>query len=466
MKPKLLIPDKLQCLYEDYWRYIILRGGRGGSKSHGVATAQLIRGRKRPMLFLDTREIQRSITDSVYSLLENKIHELGLKDFYDVLKTEIRGQNGTKFIFAGLHNNVDNIKSVEDVDECWVEEGQKVTANSWTKLVPSIRKEISPCCFQKLEMGDENGKPCKKCGNIVPLDKIIPSRIVVSYNPELEEDPTEQIFYINRKRNSKVVDINYTDNPFFPNVLREEMLDDKENLSEEMFNHIWLGKCLSSIPGAVFEDEMAKITADGRITDVPYNERYPVHTFWDLGHSDQTCIWFIQIVGFQYHIIDYYENFGKKMPHYIKEIQNKEYIYGTHFLPHDADHEQLGQEATVAEQAEEALGSVEVVPRVRLKAHAISQASLALALSVFDREKTSEGITHLKKHSYIISDDGEKRSKEPKHDIHSHCADAYETFGTALAEHMVTSTQNIPQVPGYINQHEQNTVRRDGPRLG
>lgn len=417
------------------------------------------------MTFLDTREIQKSINDSVYSLLEKKIHELKLNKFYDVLKSEIRGQNGTRFIFAGLHNNVDNIKSVEDVDECWVEEGQKVTMNSWTKLIPSIRKEISPCCFVKMDIDTGTGLfYCNKCNKVVPPDKIIPSRIVVTYNPELTEDPTEQIFYVNRKHRSKVIQMNYTDNPFFPNVLREEMESDREKKTTEHFRHIWLGECLSSIPGAVFEEEMAKITAEERITDVPYDPRYPVLTFWDLGHSDQTCIWFIQIVGFQYRVIDYYENFGYKMPHYIKHIQSQEYVYGGHYLPHDADHEQLGQEATVLEQARAALGNVILVPRVKFKAHALSQASLALALSWFDKERTADGVTHLRKYAYAVSDDGEKRSKEPEHNIHSHGSDAYQTFGTALAEGLVSTAGSIPQVSGYPRQNEMADRRR--PRLG
>ena len=373
------VPGKLEPLYEDCWRYIILEGGRGGAKSHGIATSQIVRGSERPMLFLDAREVQKSIKDSVHSLLEKKISELGFEDFYEVLDTEIRGENGTKFIFAGLGHNIGNIKSIEDVDECWVEEADVVSDYTWQKLIPTIRKEISPCCFSKLDMGDDKGKPCKECKKMIPLDKIIPSRIVISYNPDLREDPTYQRFHEKRPTNSKLIQMNYRDNPWFPEVLRQEMEDLKESNYEE-YLHVYEGECRAAVVGAVFAKEMAragKITEEypsSRITKVPYEKAKPVDIHYDLGRANKTAMWFVQIIGYEIRLIDYYENHGEHFSHYIQYAQERPYVLGNHYLPHDGDLKHVSARESVKKQAINAYGSdnVKTVRRIPKKAMAIA----------------------------------------------------------------------------------------------
>ena len=285
-------PEILEPLYNDYLRYVILEGGRGGMKSHGVATSQLLRGMKRPMLFLDAREIQRSIADSVHYLLEKKISDLKLSSFYNVLDTEIRGENGTKFIFAGLRHNISNIKSIEDVDECWVEEAQTVSDMTWETLIPTIRKEISPCCFVALGIGNEREQPCSKCGEMVPLEKIIPSRIVVTFNPDLESDPTYQRFVVKTPTNSIHIKTSYKDNPWFTGVLRQEM-EDLRVSDYQKYLHVYEGHCKMAVEGAIYAEALQKARDSGRIGFFPYDDRYPVSAFADIGWADNTSWWFL-----------------------------------------------------------------------------------------------------------------------------------------------------------------------------
>ena len=141
-------PAKLKCLFEPKsCRYRILYGGRGGAKSWGIARALLIKGIKNPIRVLCAREFQTSIKDSVHKLLSDQIYAMGLEAHYEITQTTIRGINGTEFIFAGIKNNINGLKSIEGIDIAWVEEAQTITNTSLEVLTPTIRKEGSAYCM-------------------------------------------------------------------------------------------------------------------------------------------------------------------------------------------------------------------------------------------------------------------------------------------------------------------------------
>ena len=126
----LRLPEKLGFLFEPY-QYKVAYGGRGSGKSWSFARALLVQGYAEPLRILCTREIQKSIKDSVHRLLADQIKDLGLADFYEVLETVIRGKNGTEFVFAGLQTHtVESIKSYEGMDRVWIEEAHKVSKRS------------------------------------------------------------------------------------------------------------------------------------------------------------------------------------------------------------------------------------------------------------------------------------------------------------------------------------------------
>ena len=155
-------PEKLRFLFSPA-RYKVVRGGRGPGKSWGFARALLIMGAKRPLRVLCTREVQKSIAQSVHQLLRDQIEALGLSGQYEVLTTEIRGKNGTQFFFSGLSDQTaESLKSFEGVDVCWCEEAQAISKRSWDILIPTIRKDGS--------------------------------EIWVSFNPQLESDETYRRF--------------------------------------------------------------------------------------------------------------------------------------------------------------------------------------------------------------------------------------------------------------------------------
>lgn len=415
-------PKKLQFLFHPK-RYKISYGGRGGAKSWGFARALLVLGAGRPIRVLCAREIQKSIADSVHKLLADQIEAMGLAGFYEIQKTAIYGKNGTEFLFAGLRHNISNLKSYEGVDIVWVEEAQSVSKASWDVLIPTIRKEGS--------------------------------EIWVSFNPDLEDDPTYQRFVMDPPSNADVVKINYDSNPWFPDVLRQEMEDCRRKNYQD-YLHIWEGQCKQAVEGAIFAAELQKAAEENRITRVPVQPGIPVHTFHDLGQSDNYAIWFAQIVGMEFRLVDYYQNSGQKVPHYIDVLARRGYHYGEIFLPHDAEHEQLAAQQTVAQQYREAIRnnpslgkSVRIVPRIPKKFLAIEAARKIFERCVFDKDKCTDGIQCLRRYRYAIDEETGKIGKEPMHDIYSHGADAFMQMAQYLKPEVKQQTRQ-PDLRGIV----------------
>lgn len=190
-------------------RYKVYYGGRGAGKSYQFARALILLGKKRPIRVLCAREIQRSIGESVHRLLCGHAEKIGLGGFYEITRDTIRGINGTEFIFKGLRSNPQEIKSTEGIDIAWVEEAQAVSAESWDVLIPTVRKPGS--------------------------------EIWVTFNPMDESDPTYQRFVSDPPDGAIVRKVNYDANPYFPEVLRQEMewLKARDYAS---YLHIWEGE--------------------------------------------------------------------------------------------------------------------------------------------------------------------------------------------------------------------------------
>lgn len=202
------IPDKCMFLLTKQSRYKVLYGGRGSGKSFSIALALLIKGMQSKIRVLCTRQIQASIKDSVHKLLSDLIYNYHFEKYFNITQDSIKGINGTEFIFKGLKNNVSEIKSTQGIDVAWCEEAEAITEESWDILIPTIR-----------EKGSE---------------------IWISFNPNMKGDNTYQRFVVNKPDNCISVEMNYMDNPFFPDVLREEMEFCKA-INYPKYEHIWLG---------------------------------------------------------------------------------------------------------------------------------------------------------------------------------------------------------------------------------
>lgn len=382
-------PDKLQFLFEPH-RYKVAYGGRGSGKSWSIARALLIQAAQRPLRILCARETMESIKESVHQLLETQIESLGLSQYYEVLRDEVRGKNGSQFNFAGLKHNVNNIKSLEACDICWIEEAQTVSEDSWKKLIPTIRKDGS--------------------------------EIWVSFNPELDTDETYKRFVVNPSPRAKTCLINWRDNPWFPKELKLEMEELKAKDHDE-YEHIYEGATTSAVKEAVYKAELRAAELGGRICRVPYDATHPVHTFWDLGYGDMVSIWFAQAIAFEYRIIDYYENSRQAIDFYIQALQAKGYSYGTCVLPWDGGAKQLGSGRSIEELIRAKGYRTRVLPQWRV-ADGINAVRTIFPQCYFDSEKCADGLSGLRRYQWGPIPASGVLKREPLHDAASHPADA------------------------------------------
>lgn len=385
-------PAKLRFLFQPS-RYKVARGGRGSSKSWSIARALLIQGAQKPLRVLCTREVQKSIQQSVHQLLKDQIEALGLGSFYDPLATEIRGKNGTLFLFAGLSDmTADSLKSFEGVDVCWVEEAQSVTKNSWNILIPTIRKEGS--------------------------------EIWVSYNPQLESDETHQRFTINPPPECMNVEVNWRDNPFFPKVLEAERKHAKATMKPEEYAHIWEGQCKPAVEGAIYFDQMA----NAKIGEVPQDATLKTHAVWDLGFNDSMAIILVQRVSSEIRIVGYVEGTQRTLADYSAELKalrldNQPVNWGQCWLPHDgfAKRHQTGKSDSAILSG---LGwDVRRVPQTDVEA-GIKRAREIFHRVYFNKTRAERLIECLKRYRRHVSVTTGEPGK-PMHDEFSHGADAF-----------------------------------------
>lgn len=310
---------------------------------------------------------------------------------YRVLETEIRGQNGTSFVFAGLRDqDVGKIKSFEGVDICWVEEAQSVTKKSWSTLIPTIRK---------------NG-----------------SEIWVTFNPELETDETYLRFVEKPPPDTALININWRDNPFFPETLEKERVLLQANDPDE-YETVWEGKCRSAVVGAIFRREIADLVASKRVRPVPHDPALKVHTVWDLGWNDQTSIILCQRHTAEVRIIDYVEDTEKTLAEYVALLRNKLLNWGTDYLPHDGATKNL-QTGKSAQEILTGLGrKVSIVPKIDIET-GLKAAKLVFPRCYFDETKAKRLVECLKRYRRAVPvNTGEPAS--PLHDEYSHGADAF-----------------------------------------
>lgn len=400
LKIKREVPEKFEPLLEPY-RYKGAHGGRGGAKSHFFAEDLTLLGYATPVRAVCVREVQNSLRESVRQLMIDKIAKFGLGEFYHVLDAEIRGQNGTLIIFKGMQSySAESIKSLEGFDIAWVEEAQNLSHKSLRLLRPTIRKPGSQLWF--------------------------------SWNPRFKRDAVDELLRgPHPPKHSCVVNVGWEDNPWFPDVLRDEMEEDYAR-DPEMADHVWGGNYEIVTDGAYYAKLLYAAEKAGRITHVPYDPEEPVYTGWDLGLDDCTAIWFAQIIGAEVRFIDYFEARNTALIDIAKQIKELPYVYAEHYLPHDVETREMSTAKTRKEQLE-AVGLRPIRPGSRLPvADGINAAKTLIVKSVFDKEKCVRGLDALQAYRTEKNEDRDVFSPRPLHDWSSHAADAYREIAVNL----------------------------------
>ena len=416
------LPAKLGQIFEGEADYRGAYGGRGAAKTIGFAKMAVVEMLSlyegKPWKFLCGRELQKSLKDSVHSVIAAQITELGLDDYFDVGREYIRAKNGNEFLFYGLKTNIAEIKSLHNVRRTWLEEAQKVSKTSLEYLVPTVMRDFPDC------------------------------EIWSSWNPEDEDDPIHEMFVLNADSRTKVVKINWSDNPWFPEGLDKVRLRDLKN-NPERYNWIWEGGFNVNADGAVYAKWLQRAVDEGRVRKNLFDPSLSVFTGWDLGWTDDTAIWWFQVAGNEVRLIDYYENNRQDMKHYAEQIYGRsivdvkygengkvlsyslggliegiehraEYKYGDMYVPHDAANKilQAGGRSAIDQLHE--LGIKSRIVHATSQQNQISAARATINFSWFDEERCKQGMRCLRKYAFEERPDDKGYSHNPKHDIYSH----------------------------------------------
>ena len=366
----------------------------------------LARGRAKPERILCTREVQKSIAESVHQLLKDQVSILGLDDFYDVQQNYIRGQNGTQFSFHGLSGQTaSSIKSFEGTTLCWVEEAQMITKRSWDLLEPTIRAPGS--------------------------------EIMVSFNPELDTDETYKRFVLKTLPDSIVTKMNWTDNPWRSTVLdaaRERMRVE----SPDDYAHIYEGECRPAVEGAIYYTEVAKLRSTGRLGNVPYDPMLKVHVVCDLGFNDYMSLILVQRMASEIRVVRYIEDRMRYIPSYHQELQDLNLNYGKLYLPHDGRAKHIT--GSSAEEQFQALGwDVEIIPDIGVE-QGIRKAREVFGRVYIDQTNANDLLNRLGRYRRRVNSEGQ--ASAPMHDDESHGADGFR-YLSIVADQMSNDTMTI-----------------------
>ena len=228
-------------------------------------------------------------------------------------------------------------------------------------------------------------------------------------------------------------------------VKEEELEAAKSMMTPEQYEQEFECSFTAAIIGAYYGKLLAEADEQNRVTKVPYDPAYPVHTAWDLGINDCTAIWFAQVFrGGAVHVIDYYENSGVGLDHYAEVLRRKDYHWGDHLAPHDIEVRELGSGKSRLETAFTLGIRFRVIPKMKI-VDGINAARMLLPKCYFDKEKTVEGLEMLRQYRQEFDEKRKVFRDHPRHDYTSHSADAfrYLAVGMENKQNMVKAPQSV-----------------------
>ena len=221
-------------------------------------------------------------------------------------------------------------------------------------------------------------------------------------------------------------------------ISQDELADSQAVMTSDEFNQEWYCSFDASVKGAYYAEEIATAREKGRIGQVEHDKTLPVFTFWDLGVSDSTAIGFFQKDNEKVRMIDYYENCGKGLDHYFKLLQDKGYVYGAHFAPHDIKQRELTTGRTRLETARDMGIDFRVLPKLAIS-DGINAGRLMFSRLWVDEEKCQQWLDYIAQYHHEWDDKQGMFKDIPNHDFTSHAADMYRY--AAIGEKKMTQDQ-------------------------
>ena len=381
-------------------RYKGAWGGRGSGKSHFFAGLMVEDHLRIPGLrSVCIREVQKTLKESAKRLIEDKIKEYGLEQQgFRILNDRIETPGGGVIIFMGMaDHSAESIKSLEGFGRAWVEEAQTLSKRSLQLLRPTIRAKDSELWF--------------------------------SWNPSRKSDAVDELLRLAPPSNSIVVRANWNDNPWLPDELNQERIDD-EIARPDSYDHVWNGGYITAQDGAYFAKGLNKAKAEGRITFVPRDPLMATYTFWDIGgtgaKADACSIWVVQFVGKEIRVLDYYEAQGQELSEHVGWLRNNDYQNAEVYLPHDGVKHDNVYRVTFESALKQAGFKVTIMPNAGAGAanQRIEAVRRIFPRVWLDKEKCEGGIEALGWY-HEKKDEHRDIGLGPNHDWSSHASDSF-----------------------------------------
>lgn len=419
MEINLELPDKLIDVFTGPADVRGAFGGRGSAKTRSFAKMAAVRGYKFGLagqkgILLCARQFMNSLADSSLEEVKRAIEdEPWLAAWYEIGQNYIRSKCGSiEFAFAGLDRNIASVKSKGRILICWVDEAEPVTDEAWNILIPTLREEGA----------DWNAE------------------LWVTWNPKRKTAPVESRFRGSDNPLTKVVELNWVDNPKFPAKLERQRLEDMEK-RQDQYGHIWNGDYVSVVAGAYYSACITKAKQEGRIGRVPADPLMTLRAFVDIGgtgaKADAFTMWIAQFVGREIRVLDYYEVVGQPLEAHLNWMRGKGYSPERCqiWLPHDGSTQDKVYDVSYESALKKAGYKVTVVPNQgKGAAKARVEAVRRLFGAMWINESTTvAGVDALGWYHEKI-DTVRGVGLGPEHDFSSHGADSFGLMAVVYEE--------------------------------
>lgn len=384
-------------------RYKGAWGGRGSGKSHFFAEKLIDDHIDKGMRSVCIREVQKSLKESAKRLIEDKLQAFGLgeRQGFKVFREVIETPGDGIILFQGMQDHTaESIKSLEGFNRAWVEEAQTMSAHSLKLLRPTIRGEGSELWF--------------------------------SWNPRRKTDPVDVMLRQgNPPTGSVVIKANWSDNPWFPDVLQQERKDCLRD-DPDQYDNIWEGGYVSVASGAYYATRLAEARLEGRVGKVAADPYLPIKLFCDIGgtgaKSDAFSIWAAQFVGKEIRVLNYYEAVGQPIDAHLGWMRSNGYNAGEAevVLPHDGRTQDRVHDVSYESAFKSAGYKVKVIANQGKGAAAARiEAGRRLFPSMWFNEVECEGGLEALGWYHEKTDENRNIGLGPEHDWASHGADAF-----------------------------------------
>ena len=225
----------------------------------------------------------------------------------------------------------------------------------------------------------------------------------------------------------------------------DELKAAKAEMSEEEYAQEFECSFSAALVGSYYGKYLTEIEEKGYIGDFPYDPSYPVYTYWDLGVSDSTAIWFVQAIGEVYRVIDYYEMSGMGLEHYYDVLKARGYTYADHWLPHDVSVQEFSTGNTRAKTFHKLFGRVPRIMKKTKVEDGINAVRMILKKCRFNRIPTQRGLDALRNYERKWDAKNNIFQEKPLHNWTSHGSDAFRGFAMSVKLSDTVKVKTLPR---------------------